>query len=208
MRRCAGRPPVPRSRNKRGRGGRIVTVTRLAINELVPDPANARRHSQRNIDAIMASLVRFGQQKPIVVDAKNIVRAGNGTLAAAKALGWTHLNAVRSDLAAGELAAFAIVDNRTAELADWDDQLLLAALQDASAGDLGFIAEEIESLRRVTGAMDFDGEAADGMGELNEQLAEIGQRFEVVVQCGNEQQQQELYEQLSGQGWTCRLLTL
>lgn len=185
-----------------------MTVTRLAINELVPDPANARRHSQRNIDAIMASLVRFGQQKPIVVDGKNIVRAGNGTLAAARALGWTHLNAVRSDLAAGELAAFAIVDNRTAELADWDNQLVLAALEEGSAGDLGFTAEEIEELRRAADVVDADSELVAPGEKLGDELGDIGQRFEVVVQCGNERQQQELYEQLSGQGWTCRLLTL
>jgi ParB-like chromosome segregation protein Spo0J len=180
----------------------------MAIQELVADPGNARRHSQRNIDAIMASLVRFGQQKPIVVDGKNIVRAGNGTLAAAKALGWTHLNAVRSDLPAGELAAFAIVDNRTAELADWDDQLLLAALDDGSVGDLGFTTEEIEDLRRAAGATDEGGDVPAVADEMNGQLGEIGERFEVVVQCGDERQQQELYEQLSGQGWTCRLLTL
>jgi ParB family chromosome partitioning protein len=171
------------------------------------DPANARRHPQRNIDAIMASLVRFGQQKPIVVDGKNIVRAGNGTLAAAKALGWTHLNAVRSDLPAGELAAFAIVDNRTAELADWVDQLLLSALEDSSAGDLGFTADEMESLRRAAGVGDVVGEMSTVADDTDE-IGAIDQRFEVVVQCGDERQQQELYEQLSGQGWTCRLLTL
>src|ERR1700722_1081070 len=108
-----------------------MNVERLRIDSLKPDPANARRHPQRNIDAIIASLARFGQQKPIVVDGAGVVRAGNGTLAAAKALGWTHIDVVRSELPAADLAAFAVVDNRTAELAQWDNELLLAVLDEA-----------------------------------------------------------------------------
>lgn len=62
--------------------------------ELVPidsislDPANLRRHPTRNLAAIVESLKRFGQQRPILVDAAGIVRAGNGTLMAAKQLGY------------------------------------------------------------------------------------------------------------------------
>jgi len=58
------------------------------VDEPLPDPANVRKHNERNLTAIAASLRRFGQQKPIIIDGDNIVRAGNGTLAAAKKLGW------------------------------------------------------------------------------------------------------------------------
>ena len=70
-----------------------MNIEQLAIASLSPDPANARRHPERNLEQIKASLRRFGQQKPIVVDAANVVRAGNGTLAAAKSLGWTTIAA-------------------------------------------------------------------------------------------------------------------
>ena len=63
-----------------------MNVQSRKIADLSEDPANARTHSERNIDAIVASLRRFGQQKPIVVDSNGVVRAGNGTLVAAKAL--------------------------------------------------------------------------------------------------------------------------
>jgi len=59
--------------------------------ELSLDPANVRKHDRRNLDAIKASLRKFGQQKPIVVDTKGIVLAGNGTLTAAKELGWSEI---------------------------------------------------------------------------------------------------------------------
>ena len=98
-----------------------MKIQNVAIDSVHVDPANVRRHPERNLDAIKASLARFGQQKPIVVDANGVVRAGNGTLEAAKSLGWTKIAIVRTDLANSEATAFSIADNRTAELAEWDD---------------------------------------------------------------------------------------
>jgi ParB-like chromosome segregation protein Spo0J len=123
-----------------------MTIEHLPINTLSPDPANARRHPDRNLEQIKASLRRFGQQKPIVVDSSNVVRAGNGTLAAAKALGWKTIAAVRSDLGRTELTAYAITDNRSAELAEWDTEVLAATLADSEIGDVGFSSEEIDKL--------------------------------------------------------------
>jgi ParB-like chromosome segregation protein Spo0J len=127
-----------------------MQIQSVPTSDLHIDPANARRHSDRNLDAIMSSLMRFGQQKPIVIDANNVVRAGNGTLTAAKALGWAHIDVVRSDLIGVEATAFAIADNRTAELAEWDLDILAAALKDPLIGDLGFDDKEI---RRVLGQL-------------------------------------------------------
>jgi ParB-like chromosome segregation protein Spo0J len=57
------------------------------------------------------------------VDAKGIVIAGNGTLTAAQELGWTEIDIVRTQLEGIEATMFAIADNRTAELAEWEDSL-------------------------------------------------------------------------------------
>jgi ParB-like chromosome segregation protein Spo0J len=111
-----------------------LTTTKIA--ELSLDPSNVRKHSRRNLDAIKASLRKFGQQKPIVVDAKGIVLAGNGTLTAAQELGWTEIQIVRTELAGVEATAFAIADNRTAELAEWEEDKLNAVLK--SLQDEGF----------------------------------------------------------------------
>ena len=127
-----------------------MNIETIALAELSLDPSNVRKHSRRNLDAIKASLRKFGQQKPIVVDAKGIVLAGNGTLTAAKELGWTEIQATRTDLAGVEATAFAIADNRTAELAEWDDNLddvlksLLGAGQDLE--DLGFSESELAKI--------------------------------------------------------------
>jgi hypothetical protein len=82
-----------------------------------------------------------------VVDAKGIVLAGNGTLTAAQELGWTEIQIVRTELAGVEATAFAIADNRTAELAEWEDSLndVLKSLQDEGVdlADLGYSPEDI-----------------------------------------------------------------
>lgn len=123
-----------------------LKIQSLALVDLSSDPANMRTHPEANIRAIMASLRRWGQQKPIVIDNKRVVRAGNGTLEAARRLGWTHISCVVSDLSGAELQAFAIADNRTAELAEWSAELgdVLAGLHeelpDLDAEALGFDA--------------------------------------------------------------------
>jgi ParB-like chromosome segregation protein Spo0J len=122
----------------------------VGIETLSPDPANVRKHGQRNMDAIKASLRRFGQQKPIVVDAKGIVLAGNGTLAAARELGWREIQIVRTDLSGSQATAFGIADNRSAELAEWDEKLgdVLASLkaEDFPLEDIGFDAADLGKL--------------------------------------------------------------
>jgi ParB-like chromosome segregation protein Spo0J len=142
----------------------------VPIDSLSFDPANARRHGEKNLAAIKSSLARFGQQKPIVVDASGIVRAGNGTLAAAKALGWKEIAIVRSILKGSDATAYAIADNRTAELAEWDDDALaqtLAALQiedEALAKATGFDDAEIAALA----VPDFSPASEDEQGRLDE----------------------------------------
>ncbi|HZU48539.1 MAG TPA: ParB N-terminal domain-containing protein [Mycobacterium sp.] len=124
-------------------------VETVPIEKISTDSTNARRHPTRNTEAIKASLQRFGQQKPIVVDAQNVCRAGNGTLAAAKALGWTEVRVVRTSLAPKEATAYAIADNRSAELAEWDQKVLSELLQDPALGDLnqiGFTQRELTEL--------------------------------------------------------------
>lgn len=124
----------------------------VKIASLSADPANTRSHGERNLAAIVASLKRFGQQKPIVVDADGVVVAGNGTLAAAQSLGWEKVAVVRSKLNGSDRTAYAIADNRSAELAEWDIESLagsLAALQNEEGFDhlvAGFTDEDIEKL--------------------------------------------------------------
>ena len=73
-----------------------------------------------------------------------VVRAGNGRLMAAKALGWTHLAALIVDETEVEAVAFAIADNRTSDLSTFDDEALAKLLQS--------LPEDILSVTGFTGA--------------------------------------------------------
>jgi DNA modification methylase len=120
-----------------------LQIESVKIDALSFDPANARKHNQKNLDAIKGSLAKFGQQKPIIVDKNGVVVAGNGTMEAAKSLGWKNINVVRTELTGPDAIAFALADNRTAELAEWDLDPLNKTLQslkdiDFDLGAIGF----------------------------------------------------------------------
>ena len=109
-----------------------MKIERIAITKLIPDPTNARTHDEKNLSAIEGSLKEFGQRKPIVITQDNIIAAGNGTVEAAKRLGWTEMDVVRvpADWDADRIKAYALADNRTAELADWNPEVMAAQLLD------------------------------------------------------------------------------
>lgn len=127
----------------------------LVVDEstLVYDPLNARLHPERNMEAIKASLRLYGQVKPLVVRAatRHVV-AGNGTLAAARALGWRRIAATFVDMTEAEAAGYGLADNRTAELARWDFEVvgkverLMAELGGAEM--VGWDLEELTALRQ------------------------------------------------------------
>ncbi len=137
----------------------------VPLADLNLDPANARTHPEKNLAAIKASLAQFGQRKPIVVQKRGmIVRAGNGTVMAAKALGWTEIAAVVLDDDNATAAQFAIADNRSSELAGWDDEVLATILQSMDAAQreaIGFDQPDLDALLK---ALDVAGGAINDEG--------------------------------------------
>ena len=175
---------------------KVETVT-LASLEL--DPRNARRHPERNLESIKSSLTRFGQQKPIVVDADGVIVAGNGTYAAAKALGWKSIDVVRTKLRGAEARAFAIADNRTGELAEWDAAELKAQLDELEAGgfdvaaDLAFTDAEVDALLKEVASESgaAGGKATAGAGAS---AAAIADSYKVVITCRDEAHQTKVLD--------------
>ena len=140
------------------------SIEEVSISDLSFDPSNVRRHSNRNIDAIKDSLSAFGQQRPILVDRRGVVLAGNGTMAAAKALGWKTIRVLRSELEGAQAIAYAIADNRTAELAEWDQEGLLR--------QLNALQIESEDLFNASGFETSDLDAL--ILDLNERIEDAG----------------------------------
>ena len=160
---------------------------KISIAQLSLDPKNARKHSARNLEAIAASLLKFGQRKPLVVH-RGVVLAGNGTLEAARSLGWTEIEVseVPQDWDNDTAKAYALADNRTAELAEWDESELakqLLELQDAdwNIEELGF---EVPALFDIDGDKDED-EIPEPPVEPITKLGDIYQLGRHRLMCGD-----------------------
>ena len=112
----------------------MQTETRK-LAELKPDPQNARTHDERNLEAITESLTRFGQRKPIVITPEGVILAGNGTYTAATKLGWNTIEVAvtPADWDYATARAYALADNRSAELAAWEPRILADQLVELDA---------------------------------------------------------------------------
>lgn len=148
-----------------------LKVEYVPLASLQADPQNAREHGERNLGAIKTSLQRFGQVRPLVVYG-DVVIAGNGTMRAAAELGWKQIAVARvpKEWDYDTARAYALADNRTAELAEWNSDVLAGHLLELDANgwdlaDLGF-----EPLQPPTGD-----ELADAFGNLAGDRGELEQ---------------------------------
>ncbi len=120
------------------------------------DRVRPYEHNPRNndgaVDAVAASIKEFGFSQPIVVDSDSVIIVGHTRLKAAQKLGLDRVPVVvASHLTPDQVRAYRIADNKTAEIADWNYDLLpieLSALQEANydLGLLGFSSEELSKL--------------------------------------------------------------
>lgn len=106
----------------------------LELRKLRPYAGNARQHSEKQITLLMTSISRYGFLIPVLVDADGGIIAGHARVLAAKELGLKKVPVVRvSHLTPEQQRAFVIADNRLAELATWDKEIL--------AGELRFLSD-------------------------------------------------------------------
>jgi ParB-like chromosome segregation protein Spo0J len=186
-----------------------LTMEYRPIGDLRTFHMNPRRG---NVAAIAASLRVNGQYRPIVVNVgthtgrPDEVLAGNHTLMAARDLGWERLAVVLVDVDDDQAARIVAADNRTADLGDgYDDRTLaelLGGLDDLDG--TGYTEDDLDKIVR-----DLDG--APGSADLlNADDAEdrYENRFGVIVECPDESAQQETYERLRDEGYTCRVVTV
>lgn len=113
-----------------------------APGRLKPYARNARRHSGKQIQKIADSIRNFGFNNPILVDRDNMIVAGHGRWEAAKILALDIVPTLcLSHLSPEEVRAYILADNKLAELAGWDTEILAIELQDLLSLDLNFDLE-------------------------------------------------------------------
>jgi len=137
-----------------------LTIVYRRVDELRPAERNTRTHSRRQIQQIAAAIREFGFTSPILIDDDGQIVAGHGRLEAAKLLGLAQVPTIRlAHLSKEQKKALVIADNRLAELAGWDRELLALELKELIDLDISF---EVEITGWTMGEIDVlvDGPAA------------------------------------------------
>ena len=144
----------------------MPTIEWIAVDTLKPNARNARTHSRRQIRQIADSIAAFGFLVPILIDEGRVVIAGHGRYAAAKLLGLKEVPAIKvQGLSEAKRRALALADNKIAENAGWDRDILAVELPELAeilvvegldVSITGFSPIEIDQL-----AVDFEQDASD-----------------------------------------------
>ena len=165
------------------------------IGEIKPYENNPRKNDNA-VDAVASSISQFGFKNPIVIDGNNVIICGHTRYKAAKKLGLDVVPCVvADDLTDEQIKAYRLADNKVAELAEWDIDLLgeeLDGIFDIDMSDFGFDLSEEENTQT----------------ERDDLSDKVGETYEVIVECVNEIEQEQIYNKLIGDGYSCRVLTL
>ena len=161
-------------------------VEQVTVAALIPHERNARTHSKRQVAQIARSIEEFGFNNPVLVDAKNKIIAGHGRVEAARSLGLETVPAIRLEhLSETQLRAYVIADNRLAELAGWDQEMLAIELQglidllpDFDVTLTGFEMGDIDVLLRGIETTDGDrpdpDDTFEGVDRTKEAVTKLG----------------------------------
>ena len=184
-----------------------LNVKMVPVEDVVPYEKNPRLNDQA-VDAVASSIREFGFKVPIVVDSKGVVVSGHTRLKAAKKLGLAEVPViVADDLDDTKIKAFRLADNKVAELADWDESLLIKEL------------EELDDLNYDMGQFDFefdlddadgvgsDGVGSDDIGDIPDNI-NVMETFALNVIVKDEAEQAELYEEMLGRGYEVKVVSL
>ena len=113
------------------------------ISDLKPYKNNPRKNDKA-VDAVAASIKAFGFKQPVVIDDNGEIIAGHTRLKAAKKLGIKTVPCiVADDLTPEQIKAYRLADNKTAELAEWDMELLPLELDDLQEFDMTLFGFEM-----------------------------------------------------------------
>src|ERR1017187_7873693 len=116
-----------------------LKIENKPVASLRPYDRNARTHSKRQIRQIAASIKEFGFTNPVLIDSEGMIIAGHGRAEAAKLLGMGQVPTIRlENLSRDQIRAYVLADNRLAENAGWDKNILAIELQTLMALDLDF----------------------------------------------------------------------
>lgn len=195
-----------------------LTVHYVQISTLIDNPLNARTHSDKQVSQLAKSIKKFGFNTPVLIDAKCKLIAGHGRVMAARELGIEEVPAIRLEhLNDTQRRAYMIADNRIAELAGWDKEILASEFSELldmelefEITDLGFEMAEIDLLIGDTVSPDTNEEPGDiGIPESLSPVCRPGDLWQAgrhLVFCGDALDAKS-YEVLMSGCWAAMVFT-
>lgn len=177
-----------------------MEVKQVKIGAVKPYENNARFNDEA-VEYVANSISEFGFQQPIVVDKDMVVIAGHTRLKAAKDLNFDTVPVVVADgLSDEQVKAYRLADNKTGEIAEWDFDKLnieLGELEpfDIDMQDFGFNLSGSEDEDKV------ENQEKDISDSINE-------KYQVIIDCKNENDLENTYTKLVEEGYTCKISTL
>lgn len=185
------------------------------VDRLKPYERNARTHDSDQVTKIAASIAEFGFTNPILVDSADGIIAGHGRLMAAKELGLPEVPVIVLDhLSDAQRRAYILADNKLAELAGWDVDLLREEIIELDQYDPPILTAAGFSDDELTAFLGDDGLLPEGMkaaaAESNAAPAQgeskYREQYGVIVMCADEAEQERIYNRLSDEGLTCKVV--
>lgn len=175
-----------------------MEIIKIKIEDLKPYKNNAKLHPEWQIEQIIKSIEQFGFNDPIAIWGEdNVIVEGHGRLEAVKKLGYTEVECIRLDhLTDEERKAYTLAHNKTTMNSDFDFDFLKLELDDIKGIDMSDFGFEL----------DLDEE--EELKERKDLSDEVRETYEVIIECDNELQQEEIFYRLTQEGLTCRVLTL
>ena len=182
----------------------MLKVETWPIEKLIPYVRNPRKNDDQ-VDRMVSAIKEFGFRIPVVAKSDGSVVDGHLRLKAAQKLGMTEVPvALADELTDAQVKAFRLLANKSANWAQWDDDLLKLELQDLHdmAYDLeltGFSADELE--KTMYGDVD-----TTQVDEGDEKCIDYEEKYAIIVECENEADQKKKYENLLSQGYVCKVV--
>ena len=184
-----------------------MNILNIDIDKIIPY-INNPRNNENAIDKVASSIKEFGFKVPIVIDKNNVVITGHTRLLASKKLGLKEVPCVvANDLSEAQIKAFRIADNKVSEYSKWDKDLLRIELEGLEEMDFDLDLVNIDY-------SDFDLEIdciEDDFVEIKERedlSDKVNSAYEIIIECDNEEEQEEMYNRFIEEGLRCRVLTL
>ncbi len=173
-----------------------LSVTYLHVNTLKPFCTNARIHSKHQIHQIAKSIEFFGFTNPVLITSDETIVAGHGRVEAAMLLGMKEVPTIRlENLTKQQIRAYVIADNRLAEKADWDKEILAIELQHLILNEdsldvtiTGFEIPEIDLILEEPRAKEPDKDDLFELDETGQAITKPGDLWQLGrhrILCGN-----------------------